>query len=1346
MRRILEDEPIGDAPAIHNNGNEDDDEENEGSEILGYQQNSLRATSADDELDFEACFDIPTINSIVVTVADTTPALPPSETVLLDDASDPILLRRLAETYDSARHLSFAHADNGSMACTANDRHLLFAYRPLHRTNVRLFDAGHHAHHPVGVGFLCVPVDNRGNAGGPTSVFIRTYYTPTIPGIIISHAAISKQLGTDGYHMSSFTEGVGHIHFPNKIRRSQDIYIILQPTANRGGLTFTEALIAPTPEAHLAPLPSNQVIRKLCTEHAPVTAATILDPVDGMTCEACHSPPADTSARRYIYGNGMAAVNQFDTPTPTSVITTDDSPNLIVQRPELLDAMDPFPEFSSASNEAYTIRSLSRSALRMLWHQRLGHINFRRLSEMHRFVKGMPQFTVPTEIEGCPICLASKLRKALREQGRRCGQRHATKACQLTLVSWCRKAATQFDITLVGLNGETCYVLLTDHYSGRIFGRAFATKAPPVDWINSWLASNAPQCPDKYVRMDGGGELGKCRDIHRTFANFGYVVELTGPDSSHQNGPGERPHQTIGDALRTMLSGANLQPNFWPPYEMCGAPLPNLAKLRTFGCRIHVRPTTARYGRVVPNSRLGIFLGYSRSLKVMYYFDLGSSTVKTATHARFDEGMNDLDEPPPNVKLLRNLADGGVVDPDRLDLPPFDLDVSDDPFDRLDELSPPITCEHPSLGFEIKECHIRKRGFVSGIIPNTTASRIRNRPSWEALQAAATSEEQSFKIVFAPDRYIPVVDRHLDQPLHLSVDQLRTVSTILSMSSSPRPEPFDNSLVFPGESGELDDDHVQLLLRSLNTTTHGTPAEQSLGSFTRRKLRRLPNWKEWQDAEFKQLDSMAKQEMYGAPVVAPKDAIVLRQHWNYAIKGDGTRKARNCCDGSPRSPQLKLANTYSSCIEQPCMRLFFALCAHEGYISLKVDATNAYANSPPPNQPTFVIIDDQYADWHLARHGTSVPRNMVLPVQHALQGHPESGALWEKFVNAVIARHGFTSTTHERSLYQGIYNGHRMLICRQVDDLAIGCVDVNAVKDLVRVICSEDGIDLRDEGILESFNGVDIAQRDRYIKITCESYIDKLLAHYGWSSSGSRETDEKPIEPLAASTTQQMFDDYITAPRDGTPEYCDIETAAGFSYRSVLGALIYAYVVARPDIGYAVTTLARFSDHPAKVHYDALRRVARYLRMTKIGVCSIGETSFWQHFRMATSRFSLLILLSLTSRNRIPRLNLLDCQVPSIDSFGARISSTRSDHAFEDNAAAILMVNASRPTPRARHIDIQHFALQEWKAANEIVLSHIPGVVNSADSLTKSLGSTLHHRHVRRLMGHYGAPWSPPAP
>ncbi|KAI2492890.1 hypothetical protein MHU86_21669 [Fragilaria crotonensis] len=110
----------------------------------------------------------------------------------------------------------------------------------------------------------------------------------------------------------------------------------------------------------------------------------------------------------------------------------------------------------------------------------------------------------------------------------------------------------------------------------------------------------------------------------------------------------------------------------------------------------------------------------------MYYFDLGSSTVKTAPHARFGEGMNNLDDPPPNVKLLRNLADDSLVDPDCLDLPLLNLEVSDDSFERLDELSSSITCEHPCLGFEIMECHIRRRGYVSGIVANTTASQIQN--------------------------------------------------------------------------------------------------------------------------------------------------------------------------------------------------------------------------------------------------------------------------------------------------------------------------------------------------------------------------------------------------------------------------------------------------------------------------------------------------------------------------------------------------------------------------------------------------------------------------------------------
>jgi Reverse transcriptase (RNA-dependent DNA polymerase)/GAG-pre-integrase domain len=1150
------------------------------------------------------------------------------------------------------------------------------------------------------------------------------------------------------------------------------------------------------------------------------------------------SPPQEQQAIQGPNYNPSDPNPYSDDSVPPPLIPRDSFANEPAVSPEESCGNKDNDNLANDQSASYIVRSLSRSALRMLWHQRLGHLNFRRLSTMHRFVKGMPEFTLPTALEECPVCLAAKLHKQPSGTSTIMRSTVCNQGISIDFGFMVQKSHDKKrHHNLVGLNGETCYALITDHFSGRLFGRAFASKAPPVDWINNWLANNSPNCPDKYVRMDGGGELGRSRDVLRTFANFGYTVELTGPDSSNQNGPGERPHQTIGDALRAMLSGANLQPSFWPyafyhyvrlynfvphgdrpssPYKMCGSDLPNLSKLRTFGCRVHVRPTTARYGKLVPNSRLGIFLGYSRSLKVMYYYDLESAIVKTATHARFDEGMNDLSiTPPPNVQILRQMNNDGTIAPDSIDLSPLDLSVSDDPFDRLDELSPSIICDHPTLGFEVSECHIRKRAYVSGIVPHTSAARIKNarrkyigsfivsvndapiftaESAVLALSAAASTDNTSFRIVFAPDRYIPVSNRRQNSPIHLSVDQLRCINAILSVPAATTKASVPSS---PSPDNDV------LMIRSLNTTSHGTAEEQALGSFTRRKLKHLSNWKDWQDGEFKQLDSMAKQDMYGEPCIPPKDAIILRQHWNYSIKTDGTRKARNCCDGSPRAaPQLKLANTYSSCIEQPCMRLFFALCAFEGFISLKVDATNAYANSPPPDQPTYVYIDDQYADWYLARHGVPVSRDKVLPVQHALQGHPESGALWEKFVNAVIAKHGFKSTIHERSLYQGTFNGHRMLICRQVDDLAIGCADPDAIRELVRTICRDDGIDLRDEGVLDSFNGVDVEQTDRYIKISCETYIDKLLMHYGWSAAGSRDTDSKPIGPISSSTLQQLFADYETSPLDGTSEHATLEQSAGFSYRSVLGALIYAYVVARPDIGYAVTTLARFSDRPAKVHYDALRRVARYLRMTK----SWG-LHYWRPqllpslpvgiFRPLPSDLSLPSFPSpsqpttlagyvdaahatdLKTRRSVTGIVFMFCGGPL--AYKSKIqptvstSSTEAEflaavHAakiakylrsilaelgypqhdpttlYEDNAAAILMINASRPTPRSRHIDIQHFAIQEWKANREIILAHIPGIINSADSLTKSLGSTLHHRHVRRLMGHYGAPWTPIVP
>ena len=65
------------------------------------------------------------------------------------------------------------------------------------------------------------------------------------------------------------------------------------------------------------------------------------------------------------------------------------------------------------------------------------------------------------------------------------------------------------------------------------------------------------------------------------------------------------------------------------------------------------------------------------------------------------------------------------------------------------------------------------------------------------------------------------------------------------------------------------------------------------------------------------------------------------------------------------------------------------------------------------------------------------------------------------------------------------------------------------------------------------------------------------------------------------------------------------------------------------------------------------------------------------------------------------------------------------------------IVNENRPTPRCRHVETQHFALQHWREKGWLKMKHIPGTINAPDALTKGLAHLLHGRHSRQMMVHY---------
>ena len=57
-----------------------------------------------------------------------------------------------------------------------------------------------------------------------------------------------------------------------------------------------------------------------------------------------------------------------------------------------------------------------------------------------------------------------------------------------------------------------------------------------------------------------------------------------------------------------------------------------------------------------------------------------------------------------------------------------------------------------------------------------------------------------------------------------------------------------------------------------------------------------------------------------------------------------------------------------------------------------------------------------------------------------------------------------------------------------------------------------------------------------------------------------------------------------------------IEEMKCIPYREAVGSLMYAVVRTQPDIAYAVSYLARFMANPGRTHWEAVKRVIRYLK------------------------------------------------------------------------------------------------------------------------------------------------------
>ncbi len=566
---------------------------------------------------------------------------------------------------------------------------------------------------------------------------------------------------------------------------------------------------------------------------------------------------------------------------------------------------------------------------------------------------------------------------------------------------------------------------------------------------------------------------------------------------------------------------------------------------------------------------------------------------------------------------------------------------------------------------------------------------------------------------------------------------------------------------------------------------------RSSTKLTRRKLRKQPDWQEWLNSEFKQLDQYRDQQMFGEPCPLPHDANVLDLLWTYNIKVDGTKKARCVCNGQPKfKGTVIFGYTFAKMLDHVGSRNFWGAVASKNLIVRGADASNAFAEANAPDIPLYVRIDAQYKEWYNRRYDKQIPDNYVLPVNKALQGHPESSRLWAKHMDQIIKeKFKLKATTHEGCLYTGTYKDENILFLRQVDDFAVAASNEQTAIDLIHEIDRYMTIDIKDLGRLNRYNGVDITQTKYYIKLSNETYVNKLLQEHDWLLNDDTISNI-PIPTKNEPTFNHRLESAV--PPSTEQEQRKLQVEMGLNYRQAIGELIFLMVTCRPDISYPLIKLSQYSSNPASEHYLAIKHLFKYIKATKTegiyfwrrtarndlpeGPLPIivdsqhtidpsvhcdnpdvihstvdsdwaGDTTHRRSVSGIIIKFCGGTIFYKTKFQDTIALSSTEAEFTAACDAGKAILYIRSilneigvpqneaTTLFIDNNGALLMGNAQQPTRRTRHMDIKHFSLLDWIERELIIMKRIKTSDNSADALTKPLGRTLHYRHTDYILG-----------
>ena len=202
-------------------------------------------------------------------------------------------------------------------------------------------------------------------------------------------------------------------------------------------------------------------------------------------------------------------------------------------------------------------------------------------------------------------------------------------------------------------------------------------------------------------------------------------------------------------------------------------------------------------------------------------------------------------------------------------------------------------------------------------------------------------------------------------------------------------------------------------------------------------------------------------------------------------------------------------------------------------------------------------------------------------------------------------------------------------------------------------------------------------------------------------------------------------------------------------YQAIVGCLLYLATKTRPDIAYAVSSVARFSAKPNKLHWIAVKRILRYLKGTiQFGlnyrrdapsVITGYSDADWAEDtsdRKSTSGYVFMMAGAAISwkSNKQTCVALSTAEAEYIALSAATqeaiwlqhltrdllIEGSQKTKIFEDNQSAICLSKTQSVHGRTKHIvDIKYHYVRDMVETGNIQLEYCASENMIADILTK---------------------------